>query len=88
MLVSLTPILEVVEIRVGSVILLQLVNKLCKEQEGGWRLDIVWTLSSVLRELVIKGQPHIQGEASHDVLDQSFGEGDTVKVILLVGIPA
>jgi len=61
---------------------------LCKEQEGGWRLDIVWTLSSELRELVIEGQPHIQGEASHDVLDQCFGEGDTVKVFLFVGIPA
>ena len=34
--------------------------------------------------MVIKGQPHFHGEASHDVLDEGLGEGDAVEVLHVV----
>ena len=34
--------------------------------------------------MVIAGQPHLQGEASHDVLDQCLVEGSAVEVFFVV----
>ena len=51
-----------------------------EEQECGRRSDTVRILALELLELVDERWPHLHGEASHDVLDQGLGEGDTVEI--------
>ena len=70
--------------RIRSIILLQLVHLLGKELERGWGSDICRVFASEVHELVVEGGHHLHGEASHDVLDQVWSDGDVVEVFHVV----
>ena len=68
------------------VVLLQVFNELCEEPKGGWRSDIGWTLFTELGELIVEGWSHLWRQALHDVLHQVLGEGNAVKIFLVVKV--
>ena len=70
--------------RVGSIILLQLVYILGEELECGRGSDVCRVLASEFHKLVIEGGHHLNGEASHDVLDQNWSDGNAVEVFHIV----
>ena len=58
--------------------LLRLDYKLGEELERGGRSDVSGILASEFHELVIEGGHYNIGEASHDVVDQVWSEGNVV----------
>ena len=77
-------IVAIVKSRVGSIMLLHLAYKLGEELKYGRGSDVSRILASEFHELVIEGGHHIIGEASHDVMDQVWSEGDIVEVFHVV----
>ena len=60
---------------------LRLADELGEELEHGRGSNISRVLVSEFHELVIEGGHHPIGEASHDVVDQAWREGDVVEVV-------
>ena len=61
--------------------LLRLADKLGEELERGRGSNVSRILVSEFHELVIEGGHHPIREASHDVVDQAWSEGDVVEVV-------
>ena len=61
--------------------LLRLADKLGEELERGGRSDVSRILASEFHELVIEGGHYNIREASHDIVDQAWSEGNVVEVV-------
>ena len=55
-----------------------------KEQECVRGSDVGRIFASELHVLIVEGQSHFYGEASHDILDERLGERDAVEVLHVV----
>ena len=63
---------------------LRLAYKLGEELKHGRGSDVSRILASELHELFIEGGHYNIGEASHDVVDQVWSEGNVVDVVHVV----
>ena len=67
--------------RIGLIMFLRLADELGEELEHGRGSNIGRVLVSEFHELVIEGGHHPIREASHDVVDQAWREGNVVEVV-------